>query len=1205
MKLKLLDIHGFKSFANRTRIEFTEGVTAVVGPNGCGKTNVTESIRWVLGEQNVRTLRGGERMEEVIFNGTAEKKPLGMAAVRLTFADPARRLGFEAEDVTVAREIYRDGESSYYINQTPCRLKDIQDLFMDTGMGSHAYSMIEQHMVEAVLSDKAEERRFLFEEAAGIMKYKLRRKFALRKLESTDQDLQRINDIVGEVERTVNSLSRQVGKARRFQTLSEQLRRVAVTLCRDELTRLAEQEAPLTERLKAATDSLAEASAVEDTQSARQEQLHKEINDRQAAADELGRRLESLTALIRSAEEELALIRGQRISGKEWIASSGENLERLRQNIARRSEELEAQRSQVEQLRSAAADSQGEFDAASKAAREQTELVNNARSAAASAEAQRDELVRSAAGCASRAEALEESATAQKRRAAELLAQAGELGDAVAARQVELARVSTELEALEQERRNCLDEAEERHERLEETRRLSASRAEEIQRQRLSRDSLAGEYRVLERLQKELEGYQEGVRSLLLDKGRETGLEAVAAEVFSTEPKYEKAIEAALGLRIQSIITRDTGTMLNAIERLQSSRSGSATFIARDLVNGYNFAGDRPEQGVLAYCDQVVSCSGEYEFLRRLLLSGVAIVEDLPAALALQKQAKRPLHLVTLSGETLNHYAVSAGAAAKSTSGGTLLMRRRRMEEIKAEGAALSAQITDGEQELEAVETQVEELSAQESESRRRLAGLEERLARLRAERTRLSLECESLQGRVNAASTEASQAESRAAELAAQRDEMSTRAAEARESLSALESEIGACRAEFDNQSALGQEAGRIMQEASLRLAERKARLGELERGLARLESERAEAKAEVERLEQEIEQRRAALINLDERENEVRGGLDESFAARGALLEERDSRSEGLTDLRREMETLEHNLREVRRRREEASETRHSLSLELERIASRRAMTVQQARDGYELDIAALSEDFQFYPSPEEIEKGEPPLSAELAEDLKDKIRKLGPVNVLALEDYEREKERLDFLQTQQKDLVQARNSLLGLIEEINRTARERFMETFLRVQENFQAIFSSLFVGGQAHVRLAEEDNPLESPIEVEARPRGKKMLGLTLLSGGEKALTALALLLAIYSVKPSPFCILDEVDAPLDDANIDRFLSIIRRFSNQTQFIMITHNKRTMEMADCLYGVTMQEPGISKVVSVRLDQIDDEGRIRNTQTEPANA
>jgi len=258
---------------------------------------------------------------------------------------------------------------------------------------------------------------------------------------------------------------------------------------------------------------------------------------------------------------------------------------------------------------------------------------------------------------------------------------------------------------------------------------------------------------------------------------------------------------------------------------------------------------------------------------------------------------------------------------------------------------------------------------------------------------------------------------------------------------------------------------------------------------------------------------------------------------------------------------------------------------------------------RDNCQIDLAAIGEDFPFYPNEQELEKGEP-LSPELAEDLKDKFHKLGPVNVLALEDYEREKERLDFLQAQQNDLVLARNSLLGLIEEINLTARERFMETFLRVQENFQAIFSSLFVGGQAHVRLAEEDNPLESPIEVEARPRGKKMLGLSLLSGGEKALTALALLLALYSVKPSPFCILDEVDAPLDDANIDRFLSIIRRFSNQTQFIMITHNKRTMEMADCLYGVTMQEPGISQVVSVRLDQIDDEGRIRNTRTEPAN-
>ncbi len=1203
MKLKLLEIQGFKSFANKTRIEFTEGVTAVVGPNGCGKTNVTESIRWVLGEQNVRTLRGGERMEEVIFNGTAEKKPLGMASVRLTFDDPARRLGFEAGEVMVAREIYRDGESGYFINQNPCRLKDIQDLFMDTGMGSHAYSMIEQHMVEAVLSDKAEERRFLFEEAAGIMKYKLRRKFALRKLESTDQDLQRINDIVGEVDRTVNALSRQVGKARRFQALTEQLRRVTVTLTRDELNRLADQEAPLVARLNAATDSLAEASAAEDTQAARDEVLRKEINDRQSAADELARQLESLTAGIRAAEDELAQIRGQRTSGKEWIASSVENLERLRQNIARRTGELETHRAQVEELRSAVAGSEGEFAAANKASEEQAALVNNARGATARAEARRDELVRSAAGCASRAEALGEAAESQKRRAAELLAQATQLGGTIEARRAELAAVSTELENLEQERRNRLDELEEKRELLEEIRRQAAARAEEIQRNRLTRDGLAGEYRVLDRLQKELEGYQEGVRSLLLDRERETGLEAVAAEVFTTEPKYEKAVEAALGLRIQSIIARDTGSMLSAIERLHNRKTGSATFIARDLVNGYNFAGERPEEGVLAYCDQVVSCGSEYEFLRRLLLSGVAIVEDLPAALALQKKAKRPLHLVTLAGETLNQYAVSAGAVSKSTSGGTLLMRRRRMEEIKAEGATLSERIAEGEEDLSATSAQVEEIAGQESESRRMLAGIEERLARLRADRTRLSLECESLDARIKSASDEAAQAGARADELTAQRDEMSAGAAAARESLEELENEISACRVELENQSALGQEAGRIMQEASLRLTERKARLGEQERSLAHMENERAETSAEAARLEREIEERRAGLLKLDGRERELRESLDEAFMTRGGLLEEREARTEGLSTLREELNGLELSLREVRRRRDEYTETRHALSLELERIGSRRAMLAQQLRDNCQIDLAAIGEDFPFYPNEQELEKGEP-LSPELAEDLKDKIHKLGPVNVLALEDYEREKERLDFLQAQQNDLVLARNSLLGLIEEINLTARERFMETFLRVQENFQAIFSSLFVGGQAHVRLAEEDNPLESPIEVEARPRGKKMLGLSLLSGGEKALTALALLLAIYSVKPSPFCILDEVDAPLDDANIDRFLSIIRRFSNQTQFIMITHNKRTMEMADCLYGVTMQEPGISQVVSVRLDQIDDEGRIRNTRTEPAN-
>ncbi len=1203
MKLKSVEILGFKSFANHARLEIPLGLTAVVGPNGCGKTNVTEAVRWVLGEQNVRTLRGGEKMEEVIFNGSVQRKPLGMAEVRLAFDDPERRMGQEAVEVVIGRQIFRSGESAYSVNGKLCRLKDIQDLFMDTGMGSNAYSMIENKMVEAVLSDRAEERRFLFEEAAGIQKYKQRRKFALRKLEATEVDLQRIEDIVGEAQRQVGSLGRQVGKARRFRKLQDQLRRVGVTLARAELERLAAEEAPQAQRLAAVRDELSGVIAADDSRSAQAEQLRARIEEARRGAGELFSRLESLGMLVRRGEEELTVIREQRRAGKEWIAGSGERLAALSQSLEGRRSDLEARRDQLEELR-------GELRSSERAHFESRERSNarnltleTARKSSAGAQSHREQLVARVYSSTSRAERLAESAVELRRRAAELEGQAESFGGELEELRDRLSEAAERAAILEEQRLQAVAGLEERNGLLERSRQESAELREQHSRLRLEREGLEQERQLLERLQREMEGFGEGVKRLFRE--RREGLEAVAAELFTTEKRYEQAVEAALGARLQSVIARDRGALLSAVEFLRGAGAGRASLIARELAEGRGAIADRPDLPVLAWCDQVVRCAPEYEFLKNLLLSEVGIVENLEEALALQAGSRRPLHLVTLTGETLEHCTVTGGSARGGQSGAMLLQRRRRLEELAAEDARIAVRAGELEGQLADRAGQTAALEEELAGSRGSLRELEQECAQARNGHTRLTLECENLLARGREAGDQAAEAAARVGELEAQRDEALTAAAEAREELEKLEQELAAGTTRLDELQEQARSAAQALQELSLELAERRTRLAELEKSLALVARELEAASQQAGQLEQEIAGRKARLEELDAREEQVREQLKVALEERQSLGELRDSHEEELAGLRRELEALEAALRETHRRREALTEERHALELALEKLRGRRELVLRQIRDGWQLDLERLPEDFAFWPDQEEREAGEPEASLTLQADLQEKLAALGPVNELAIEEYEREKERLDFLKKQRDDLVEARESLLRLVEQINKTARERFQDTFTRVQENFQAIFGSLFEGGQAHVSLAEPDNPLESPIEVEVRPRGKKMLGLGLLSGGEKALTALSLLFAIYSVKPSPFCILDEVDAPLDDANIDRFLSIIRRFSANTQFIMVTHNKHTMEAADCLYGVTMQEPGVSKVVSVRLDQVGESGRIRYNHIEEEEA
>ncbi len=850
MRLKSIEISGFKSFANKVKLEFPIGITAVVGPNGCGKTNVTEAIRWVLGEQSAKVLRG-ERMEEVIFNGTAQKKPLGMAEVRLNFEDPEREMGLESEEFTVGRQIFRSGESNYMINKNPCRLKDVQDLFMDTGMGSNAYSMIEQKMVEAILSDRAEERRFLFEEAAGIQKYKQRRRFAMRKLEATEGDLLRIEDIVGEVQRTVNSLGRQVSKARRYKKLSEKHRRVAVTLAREELLRLNGEQEPLAARLSEIRDQISGLSAREGTLAARSEELHDRINHRRSEAEQVFSALGELNRKIREAEDEQTVNAQQKIAGRQWTQENAGRLERLAENIERRREELQGHTSRLDELRREVAVCEEEHSVARRMAGEKREQLDQARSRLAAIQAERERLVQRATTCSSKAEALADAIAYEQRRAGQGAERAAELETrlAEAGKKLEAAR-REELQAAESlkigrasidEKAGQLDDLREEIDRLREY--LSAAGTR--------RDRLAAERELLERLQRDMEGFGEGVRELLSGNRGPDGLETVAAEVFTTEPRFERAVEAAVGMRLQSIITRDTGAMLAAIGKLRSSGGGVATFISRDLAGGgAPDGGQCPKGDVLAFCEDVVSCDSSYDFLRKLLFGAVAIVEDLETAIALQKKSDRPLHLVTLGGETLRNYAVSGGALSGKKSGTALLQRKRRIEEIIAELALAVKEVEELKVRLGNVQEAYQRAEDERDELRRRRAGLEEELGRRRSQSTRLELEAGTVRNERDSAVAQSSQAGEKTLQLTAEREELLEKGKAAQAGLESFSAQLETSSRQLESTVRSQQEDGERLQEVSMRLTERKTRLAELENSRNLLEREHDTAAGERRRL-------------------------------------------------------------------------------------------------------------------------------------------------------------------------------------------------------------------------------------------------------------------------------------------------------------------------------------------------------------------
>jgi chromosome segregation protein len=1177
MYLSRLEIQGFKSFAQRVSLRFDSGISAIVGPNGCGKTNIVDAIRWVLGEQRYSALRS-EKMEDVIFNGTKARKPLGMAEASLVIENTKGILPSEYTQVTIGRRIYRSGESEYLLNGVTCRLKDILDLFMDTGMGADAYSVIELKMIEVILSDRTDERRRLFEEAAGVTKYKHRRKAAYRKLEAVQSDLIRVNDLVTEVQKAVNSLERQARRAEQFNEVKERHRALEIDLLEREYSQVYLRLEPLV---------------------ARQQSLHQE---RSVTDEDLGLvegRLEELRTTLLTSEKELAeaqrdvsLQREEihRIDEKNLVAAEQAKAARaLISRLEREDAELEQERIRQESLREQSQLSLTNLaERKSGIAGENTVREDELRETTKHVEAKKAEARELNELLLAAVQKTAERQAEHDRRRMQLGALEKSLKDVEddkAAYADDMVRLDGTFSAMTDEDRQLrrrFAEAEVHFYDAEQQKRAKHEQAEKLQRGetelRAELERIAARMEFLQGLIESREGMPESVRFLGTTEHWMRRDALTVADAVHADEEYRIAIEAALGDAGGLVVVDRAEDAEKGAALLREQEKGKATFVCLDRLPEIRRRYQLPAlPGVRGWALDIARFDSGLAPLFGFLLDRILVVDNAETARQVTS-AHSGIRCVTLEGEIATTVGVVRGGSRRREEGG-VIGKQHQIEELRSQASEIEGKIASIASERAAVTAEYEAIDLKSFQDavkaiEKEMHAIEMRIAQVAFEKkragdsiaaseeqkTKLLYEIADLNAELAAAEPEL-------AGVRSEQEDIDRRLQEARISLEGLEQELA--------------RRTRTVQDIGLDLVHLRSEVQTIEGDLSRAIAALATIAETLEKHRSDLAQTRESISTVEasvEENRRVLERLHQELALREkhkAEVEETSARQ------RNEIHAAELRIRDQRRVHDDSLRILHDTELKIAELQARQEHLKNRAREEFEVDLELKS-----YPDSEFVD------FAQLREEIqgmKDKIKSLGNINFAAFEEYSAEKQRLEFMTGQRQDLIEAEKTLLATIEEINATAQKKFLDTFDKIRANFIETFKSLFdPGDECDLKLEDGVDPLEARIEIVAKPRGKRPTSIDLLSGGEKTLTATALLFAIYLVKPSPFCILDEVDAPLDDANVDRFTRIIRKFSVDTQFIVVTHNKRTMEAANAMYGVTMEEEGVSKLVTVRFNQ-----------------
>ena len=1180
MVFKELEIQGFKSFPDKVKITFDAGVTGVVGPNGSGKSNLSDAVRWVLGETSSRQLRAAGKMEDVIFGGTRRRSAMGFASVRLTLDNTGHTLDVDADEVTIGRKYYRSGDSEYTINGQVCRLRDVYELLLDTGIGRDGYSVIGQGRIAEIVAAKSSERREIFEEACGIAKYRYRKTEAERRLAAAGENLERLRDILGELESRVGPLEKESAKAQKFLELSEQRKTLEVTLWTDSVHRARDtvrQQVRDYETAQADYERFdGEAKAAEQEA----EEIRMQAQQLTIAVERLNGDIRSITEQISGSDSRIAVLENDILRNEESIASLRSEIEAGEQDGAEADAALQRHRAVAAKMEAEGEKLAAEIDALNA---ELEQLADASNASGARKDTLRAEITdltakRTEAQVAqAAAEAAEETAR-QRLPALEQAVQEGtdqwetarqDLTDTIRYREMltenekQLANVRSGLELKLKNRKAALDEADTAEQRL--GRELDAAR------QRLS---------VLRELEKNMDGYQNSVKAVMRAAGarRLRGIIGPVSAILKVEPGCEVAVETALGAALQNIVVENEAAAKAAIALLRSDNAGRATFLPLDTVQPGVFRGRL--SGTARLASSLVQADVRYDNIVSNLLGRIIVVEDINEASRVARDNGFRSRVVTMDGQVINAGGSFTGGSVQRSAG--LFTRKQEMEELRIRAAKLQKDCLAAQEKTDQCKEQVDALQAEltataseqitaandrvraEAEQKR----LEAAAAQLETARNARRQEIDTLQAALADSRAKAEDAAKLQAELTAKIDrrtaEMS-RIAEGDDSFltrqNALAQDLSAKRLEQVTRQKDAELAYSQIAALEQRARDAAARRTSLEESVAALAARSDACRAEI----ADIRQTRAdSQTTIAQKEAEIREATQKRLARQQA-----------------ETETLAH--------ARTAADSREEMSREMARLAERKAA----AESEYDQTVAKLWDEYQLSVSQAEALCVEfdslPALRAQVA-DLRGKIRALGSVNVSAIEEYKEVKARYDALVTQVTDVEESRNELSRMISKLSAQMREIFTDSFRAINENFGRVFAELFGGGEASLMLEDESDVLSSGIGIRVAPPGKVIKNLEALSGGEQALVAISIYFAILAVNPAPFCILDEIEAALDDANVVRFAQYLRRVSDKTQFIVITHRRGTMEAANVLYGVTMQEDGVSKLLKLDLEQVD---------------
>ena len=1188
MHFKSLELYGFKSFAGKTKVEFEPGITAIVGPNGCGKSNIVDALKWVLGEQSAKDLRG-LNMEDVIFNGTDTRDPVGFAEVSLTMSNESRFLPIEYDEIVISRRLFRSGESEYLLNKNQVRLRDIVELFMGTGVGTSAYSIIAQGKIDMIVSSKPEDRRYIFEEASGIIKYKSKKREATRKLEYTENNLLRINDIMIEVKRQIGSIERQARKAERYREEFDKLKtqdtkaafrefkgltgekenienRVLehknnesrllkeVEELEGELTSLRVSQAEINTRLSEA--QFKEVNLNSDVERSRDKinlnnERHKELDGLKQALlneqDAIQKNISELEKTVASLSREIEGISGNKVQREGSVNQKEEQLRKLEEGLKQNGQSIR----------------DGKF--------KMVDVLNSQSRA-------KNDLTK-----------LSSDLTNHQARLRRLKVEEGKVKEEEAEIRLQFSRIEAEVNSLEIQIKDNIDTKTTLEAQLNQKncdRDEVGKKYEDLQSKQLS---LGSKLTVLQDMIKRYEGFGGGSQKILLEKQENRlnipGVYGAVAELINVKKGYEAAVETSLGDLLQCIVVEDKNAARDLIHYLKQKNLGKATVVSLDVVKKADTNTD-PQDGILGKLEDFVDTEARFKDLVSVLFHNVFLAKDLDTLLNLRTGFAEDAKFVTLNGELLKDGFLTGGITRDDT--GTGILNRKN---------------------------QVQEIEVQLSEIRGQIVNLESR-------KTSLAEEIDMLTGKINVKQGALRQDELELANKKSQKDSTGSALKKITDELALLNLELDEVTDEINSvkekQVLREEEIERLDEEHNAVQGLISNAQSFIEAGLkekegllitiTKMQTELSAVSEQEGSLSANLKMRSDFLANQKRLLDEKRKGFDEAALRQGELIEETNNLQAMLENSSEEKKKISLEFQDVKNKKSELEgllsreesefkkkedqlnsikDTLHNSHMKLQENSFKAETLKTRINQAYKIELEQLDLVIEADTDWEAV-------ANEIVE-LRQKIEKMGPVNLVAIEEHQELRERYDFLIKQQEDLVNAKESLLEAIKKINNTTRELFMDTFQKVRVEFKEYYRFLFGGGQAELVLMDEQDILECGIEIMARPPGKKLQSISLLSGGEKALTAIALLFSIFKVKPSPFCILDEVDAPLDESNIGRFSKLLADFTKTSQFIIITHNKRTIAMADVMYGITMEHSGVSKVVSVKFAKEDQKAHV----------